>query len=47
LTLSQPVTAHNINGVLFSVVTAPRVTPNSFIELLILPDLKAPPHVIF
>jgi hypothetical protein len=47
MTLSQAVTAHNINGVLFSVAAALRITPNLFIELLIFPDRKALPHVIF
>jgi hypothetical protein len=47
MTLSQAVAAHNINGVLFSVATSLRITPNLFIEHLIFPDRKALPHVIF
>jgi len=47
MSLSQAVTAHNINGVLFSVATALRITPYLFIERLIFPDRKALPHVVF
>ncbi|MEK6289125.1 MAG: hypothetical protein AABO57_25705 [Acidobacteriota bacterium] len=47
MTLFQAVTAHDINGVLISVATAPSITPDLGIEHLIFPDRNALPHVIF
>lgn len=47
MSLCQTVTAHNINGVLFSVATTLRITPYLFIERLIFPNREALPHVIF